>query len=184
MYTFRPLPVWPHPSTPEWERRGRLTFKASWGNTLGLLEGELRRLDARGVIIAAGFTESEIRLDGMIRANARQPIHPGVEISFDSGGKRYVYATDVCDLWQHNVRSIALGLEALRAVDRYGITRRKEQYAGFAQITGGGPDAQRGRVLVEQAGGLVAALKRHHPDHGGSARDFVDVDAYRKSGGR
>jgi hypothetical protein len=45
--------------------------------------------------------------------------------------RRLVYATDVCESWQHNVRSIALGLEALRAVDRYGITRRGQQYAGF-----------------------------------------------------
>lgn len=45
---------------------------------------------------------------------------------------RLVYATDVCERWQHNVRSIALGLQALRAVDRYGISRRGQQYAGFA----------------------------------------------------
>lgn len=45
--------------------------------------------------------------------------------------KRLVYATDACQFWQHNVRSIALGLEALRAVDRFGISRRGEQYAGF-----------------------------------------------------
>ena len=53
--------------------------------------------------------------------------------------KRLVYATDCCDFWQHNLRSIALGLEALRAVDRYGISRRGEQYAGFrAALTAGG----------------------------------------------
>ncbi len=52
--------------------------------------------------------------------------------------KRLVYATDACEFWQHNVRSIALGLEALRAVDRYGISRRGEQYAGFrAALTPG-----------------------------------------------
>lgn len=52
---------------------------------------------------------------------------------------RQVFATDACELWQHNVRSIALGLEALRAVDRYGITRRGQQYAGFrAALTTGG----------------------------------------------
>ena len=52
--------------------------------------------------------------------------------------KRLVYATDCCMFWQHNLRSIALGLEALRAVDRYGISRRGEQYAGFrAALTTG-----------------------------------------------
>lgn len=52
--------------------------------------------------------------------------------------RRLVYATDACEDWRHNVRSIALGLEALRAVDRYGITRKGEQYAGFrAALTAG-----------------------------------------------
>jgi hypothetical protein len=52
--------------------------------------------------------------------------------------KRLVYATDACEDWRHNIRSIALGLEALRAVDRYGISRRGQQYAGFrAALTSG-----------------------------------------------
>lgn len=52
--------------------------------------------------------------------------------------KRLVYATDTCVYWQHNVRSIALGLEALRAVDRYGISKRGQQYAGFRAALGSG----------------------------------------------
>lgn len=181
IYTFRPLPVWPHPSTNEWDRRGGLTFRATFANTLALLDDELWRLDAAGVIIAAGFTEADIRQDGMIRANARQPLHPGVELSFDSKGKRFVYATDVCKLWQHNVRSIALGLEALRAVDRFGITRRGEQYAGFMRLAAGESKVERGRRLVEAAGGVRQALMAHHPDHNGDPADFAAVQAYREA---
>jgi len=32
--------------------------------------------------------------------------------------------TDSCEFWQHNVRPIALRLVALRAVDRYDVTKR------------------------------------------------------------
>lgn len=39
--------------------------------------------------------------------------------------------------WQHNVRAIGLGLQALRAVDRYGITSGREQYRGFAELPSG-----------------------------------------------
>lgn len=171
--------TWPHGNT--WDRRSRYTFKASWSSTLDLLDRELRLLDAANVILGVNLRQQDIRQDGWPRSNAQQPIHPGVEVSFNSGAiakldpvvrrglilirqaggdarsaakrhhpdvggdhadfvaiqaaidptKRLVYATDCCEFWQHNVRSIALGLQALRAVDRYGISRRGEQYAGF-----------------------------------------------------
>lgn len=54
-----------------------------------------------------------------------------VAISAAADKSRQIYGTDCCVFWEHNVRSIALGLQALRAVDRYGISRRGEQYAGF-----------------------------------------------------
>lgn len=178
---FRPLAIWPHPSSPN--RRSRYTFKAALTDTYNLLERELRHLKARDVIIAAGFREQDIRLDGWPRSNAQRPAFPGVELSFDVPGQpvRLVYATDVCELWEHNLRSIALGLEALRAVDRFGITRRGEQYAGFRALPSGrgDPDPERGRELIRRHGGIAAALKATHPDHGGSADDFADVQAAR-----
>lgn len=138
---FRPL-VWAGPSTPPGDRRSRWTFKASWPSTLELLERELGYLDAVDVVIEADFGEADIRLDGWPRANARQPEHPGVRLAFGSKHGPLIYATDSCAFWQHNVRSIALGLEALRAVDRYGVTRRGEQYTGWRALPGGS-------VLVE-----------------------------------
>lgn len=179
IYTFRPLPTWPYPATPPENRRSRYTFRAGWQDTLDLFAHELDMIAGDGVVIAAGFREGDVRQDGMPRANAREPIHPGVEISFDSPRGRLVYSTDICERWQHNVRSIALGLEALRAVDRYGITHRGEQYAGFLALPPGTPSIDKGRELVEAAGGIRAALMKHHPDHGGDPADFADVQAFR-----
>ena len=34
----------------------------------------------------------------------------------------------------YNLRAIALALAALRAVERYGVTRRQEQYKGWAEL--------------------------------------------------
>jgi hypothetical protein len=45
--------------------------------------------------------------------------------------------TDAFDDWQENIRAIALGLEALRKVDRYGITSRGEQYTGWKALPSG-----------------------------------------------
>jgi hypothetical protein len=76
----------------------------------------------------------------------------------------------------------ALGLEALRAVSRYGITTGLgEQYAGFLRLETGAADPERGRRLVEEAGGIRPAIKRWHPDNpDGDGRAFADVQAYRQ----
>jgi hypothetical protein len=146
-YTIRPLTTWDGSRTPADRRRSRWAFKAGWADTLDLLERELRHLDARDVVLEADFREQDLRLDGMPRSNARQPVDPAVRVAFDSKHGALVYATDTCEFWQHNVRSIALGLEALRAVDRYGISRRAEQYRGYRQI-GGGPSVVTGVAAV------------------------------------
>jgi hypothetical protein len=151
---------------------------------MSLLRSEVVQLDGRDPIIAACFVPGDIRRDGLPRSGAR-PTHPGIELSFEALAltppRRLVYITDAHEDWEHNVRGIALGLQALRAVDRYGITRSGEQYAGFAAITAGGPDPVRGERLVHAAGGIREALFKHHPDHGGNDRDFADVQAYRRS---
>lgn len=157
-------------------------FRSSWTDTLGLLEYELERLGADSVVIEVALTESEIRLDGWPRAGAR-PAHPGVAVSFDSHHGALRYGTDAFPDWQANVRAIALGLEALRKVDRYGIGRRGEQYAGWRDLSAGGSDlAQRGRELIGEHGGEMAALRATHPDRGGDPDDFRAVQAARESG--
>ncbi len=180
---FRPIAIWPHGTTPSHARRSRQVFKAPWSSTLELIDRELRYLGAREVTIGCGLREQDIRLDGWPRAAAREPTHPGVEVSFDGKHGHLVYATDVCVRWEHNVRAIGLGLEALRAVDRHGITRRGEQYAGFKALPAGrgDPSPERGRALIAEHGSVTAALKATHPDHGGDPAAFADVQAARSS---
>lgn len=178
--TVRPLPAWPYPERP---RRNDL-FQATYSQTLEKLEDEIRRIRGGEVIIGLVVDAAAIRLDGRLRADAR-PSHAGVELSFEVPGRgRLVFHTDAyrgyADSWQSNLRAIALGLEALRAVDRYGITSTAEQYAGFLQLTTSQPSADRGRQLVEEAGGVRQALMKHHPDQGGDPRQFADVQAYRQ----
>ncbi len=178
--TFRPLPTWPYPP----QRKRVATFRVSYDRTLKDLDYEIAQIKGREVIVGVVADEREVRMDGMLRADARVR-GSGVELSFAvPDGRRLIFHTDVHSDWKDNLRAIALGLESLRAVQRYGITTGiGEQYAGFAQLAAGGPDPIRGKALVEAAGGVTQALRTHHPDAGGNARDFVDVDAYRKQVG-
>jgi hypothetical protein len=163
-YTTRPLSGWDGPRTPAHQRRSRWAFRAGWQSTLDLLERELEHLDARDVVLEADFREQDLRLDGLPRSNAREPQDPGIRLAFGSKHGDLVYQCDSVDGWRENVRSIALGLEALRAVDRYGITRRAEQYTGWRQIGGGAavvPDApmtrERAAEVVLRAAGVTAS---------------------------
>ena len=134
---FRPLDRWIGEKTPT-NRRKRATFRAKYQGTLDLLEHELQKLSARDIVIEAEFATSEIRNDGWPRGRAT-PKGPAVILSFTkrSGSQQIPVAMpcDTFDDWEDNLRGIALSLEALRAVDRYGVTRSGEQYAGFAQIS-------------------------------------------------
>lgn len=180
--TWRPLPAWPHPPR---KRIYGQRFRTEWAAALDDIEREIAMMGGNDVLIGVVVDESAIGISGQLRAGGRTRFgHRGVELSFDvPKGPRHLFFTDAYDDVGQNLRAISLGLAALRAVDRYGITSGAEQYAGFAQLTAGGPSADRGAMLVERAGGLTEALKRHHPDHGGAAGDFADVQAYRKRAG-
>lgn len=142
--THRPLQKpWGQPVTES--RRSRWTFKASWSATLDLLDRELHALNATTVVLQVDVTAADLRLDGQLRAHAR-PDFPGVRLIVDTTRGTLSWQTDVCEFWQHNVRSIALGLEALRAVDRYGITTAGEQYKGWLQLEAGSSAADTRRA--------------------------------------
>lgn len=179
---LRPITTWPGTRTPTYDRRS--TFRASFSDTLTLLRRELDALVAERVVLEIAIPPGERnwRNDGRPRAHVRAD-HPGVVLAFRSIDKArdMRFATDRFVTWQENLRAIALGLEALRKFDRYGLGD-DAQYAGFAQLTAGGatPSPERGAILVDEHGSVRAALHATHPDHGGDPSAFADVQAYRE----
>lgn len=123
-------------------------FTVTWSQAEQLLLAELRHLAARDVVLEIDIPETAIRLDGRPRAGAKAAT-PAVRIAFESSQGPLVYATDkfrrpsyrwnkgMQEHWQHNVYAIAKSLEALRLVDRYGVTGRGEQYTGFKALPAG-----------------------------------------------
>lgn len=157
------------------------------------------------LVLQLAVTEADCRLDGWIKANAR-PSHPGAILAFDSKHGPLRYSTDLYRQgssyggrylvgWQANVRAIALGLEALRKVDRYGIARGGEQYRGWKAIPQTTTSRADSKALLFSIAGETSpsaldekaiyrkALIAAHPDHGGS-RELLDQvrDAGRKLG--
>lgn len=173
--------------------RRRSPFSANWSSTAERLNIELRQLQARNVVLQMAVTDADIRNDGWIRASAR-PTHPGVILAFESKFGPLKYPCDTFTDWQSNVRGIALALEALRKVDRYGVTKRGEQYTGWKRLpskAASGPSV----ILAQHSGmtradceadprrAFLLASKATHPDQGGDAHDFSEVvDAARIMG--
>lgn len=174
--TYRPIGTdWPGKRTPaddraysRFRRHGQWDTETNryigrgdipWPATLLLLERELNQLGADSVVFQIDLRESDIRLDGLPRADAR-PTDPAVIISFKSKHGPLRYFCDQFRGWQDNVRAIALGLEALRKVERYGITHRGEQYAGWKQL---GPSS-----------GVVEGVVRHFADVREAARFILE----------
>lgn len=161
-YQTRPIGNWTDPVTEYRSPASR--FKAKWSDTLDLLGYETGRLGAELVVLQIDIAQAQIRQDGMPWATARVGF-PGARVSFTSRFGPLTYATDEYDHWQANIRALALALEALRAVDRYGVTRRGEQYRGWLAIEAAPPPDRAAAVaLLDSYGGERAALRATHPD--------------------
>jgi hypothetical protein len=194
-----PIREWPGALRSPGQRRTS-SFRSTLTSTLKILDKEIFELvDTRAqqnsaelliAIPAGGF-----RKDGRPRSDARAE-HPGVIFSLDSRHGHLSYPCDTFDTWQDNLRAIALALQALRQVDRYGVTAHGEQYRGFMAIESGvaatmsteaavqilarvakfnigaSPMAD-DEDLAEARRRLILRAKRHaHPDRGGSRADW------------
>lgn len=142
-YTVRPISdrTWLRPAS----ARAWSPFESTWSATLELLAREIDHLRGRDVVIEVDVPERAIRNDGQLRADARAT-SPAVVVAFEGRHGPMQYPCDRFTSrwiskqgpdWQQNVRAIALGLEALRKVERYGIADTGQQYTGFKALPSG-----------------------------------------------
>lgn len=163
-YTVRPL------SDRTWLRRTGSRqysdFTSTWSDTLELLAREIRAINGKQVVIGIDIREQDLRIDGRLRANARPVATHGVEVAFDSKHGPLIYRSDKylarsyqnrMEPWQHNVRAVALTLQALRAVDRYGAAESGEQYRGYKALPAGTGAVASGMTVTAAAEVLLRA---------------------------
>lgn len=209
---IEPLIKWPEKAT---EERRNAPFKATWSNTLTLLAYELDKLSARDTSLKTMHSPDDFRIDGKLRSDTRAPGHPGVILTFEkfeewdeeTQQSKYVAMRLPCDTfgyWKDNVRAIALALEALRKIDRYGVTSGA-QYAGYKALPPGDFSVELTPELaadfIAKAAGMgnvpsiatsiiqnpvfgdsvyKTAAKLLHPDKGGSMEEFKKLEASMK----
>ncbi|HVX38775.1 MAG TPA: hypothetical protein VHB25_04300 [Gemmatimonadaceae bacterium] len=191
-YTITPLPaVWPGPKAAP----RRSPFKTQWTKTLTMLEREIRHLRGTHVEFAVDVRgPRDINQNGTLRADARPAARVIVSFRLPSG-KRLQFPCGTFAFWQDNVYAIAKALEALRMVERYGVSSTS-QYEGFKALPGAGGTIA--TLSTNQAATLIARLAddegntaavlssrdwakalirrakaRTHPDAGGRNEDWT-----------
>ncbi len=189
---FVPIEFWPGEPTPSRNRR-KSPFRGSWQNTLDGLEREIGHLKGRDILFQAYMRPEHIRNDGWPRSGAPNPSGPGIVVSFTANGVALSFPCDTFTDWRDNLRAVALGLSALRTVERYGITRRQEQYKGWAKLAAPEPENARKQAFVffakltgwseseiraDLQGAYRLACRAAHPDHNGNHEAFVALQSH------
>jgi len=196
---FRSLAEWPahQPSTPYY-RRENARFTASYPDRITLLERELEQISAKDVVLESVLPKSKARRDGWPMSDAKGG--PGIIVSFVQAGEPREMLADRYHDWRDNLHAIGKALDALRAVDRWGLTKKAAQYEGFrpalpppAKVVAITTTSQAAEFVAKQAGvgRTIApeilndpetlayyyrlAAKQLHPDQGGSHELFVQL---------
>lgn len=192
---MEPLSEWMFPKT---EERVYSKFKVGYESNLDDLRRELDAVGAYrhgSAVLQIVTTRGNLRRDGLLRVGAKIE-HPGVALSFvsDHGpltfhcDRYHVYSTSrQGPAWQHNLRSIVLTLEALRAVERYGAVQSGQQYRGFLAIENPSVTLEAARARLAEIGEVDVdgtadrllvrkAREQAHPDrHGGKEHLWQEV---------
>lgn len=202
---YRPMKKWPEDVKIE---RLRAPFKADHRSTLALLEREIRMISGRDAVVELALHEGQFTREGLPYSNAT-PEHPGVIVRVRKPVRNPHGKMDMVPLyfpagrfspWQANMRAVAIALEDLRRIDRYGVTQNSEQYTGFKQLPPPGPEHP-SVLTVEEAARVVAAsvsgcvpfdvltspdnyrrayrerAARLHPDAGGALDEWMKLQA-------
>lgn len=193
MKTIKAIEAYPL-SWPDGVRRAEIKSRSrfeSKGQTVHrvrrLLRDEVRRLGGEELIISTGM---RTRQDGEPIANAREPDDTGAAVYFILNGKKVCLA---CDRWRYlweNLYAIARTIEAMRAIDRWGVSDLLDRmFTGFialtddagkewATILGVKGDAS----ITEIKAAYREKMKEAHPDTGGSADLASEInDAYSRA---
>lgn len=166
--------VWPA-AYPRSQRRIRAKFntRAFTAAVQGIYH-ELRLLGASGIVVS---TNIPIRNDGLPYANPPRIEDPGVAVYFSLRGQPRSMACDKWDLVDHNAHALALTIDAMRGLDRWGASQMLDRvFQGFAALPAPAAEISwweslrcpREWSLDNVEAQYKRLIKTAHPDLGGS----------------
>lgn len=171
---------WKRTRNPETSR-----FKTGFGAARVKLSAEIQRMGGTGVIIS---TNVPLRNDGMPRASAPEPKDSGVAVYFRYKGKDMVFACDKFRYSRENIYAIAMTIDALRGIERWGASDMMERaFSGFKALAAQNerrwwdvlevrPDATREVIDAN----FKRLLRDKHPDAGGSHEAMAELNIARQ----
>lgn len=116
----------------------RAPFKANqMGRNMKEIATEIRRLGGKDPIIS---TNIPLRADGLPYSDweRRKITDWGVAVYFDYEGQQTVLACDKWDRIEDNMRAVSLAIEAMRGIDRWGVSDMlKRAFMGFKALPAG-----------------------------------------------
>lgn len=142
------------------------------------------RIDPDRMVIS---TDLKVRLDGVPRADQKDPLDPGVAVYFKFDDKPVVLACDKWDRVADNIAAIASHLGALRGQERWGVGRLAQAFAGYTALPAPGQTSAATWWVVlgvahnatfEQIRDAFREKARTaHPDNGGSHEAMSQINA-------
>lgn len=162
---------WPEgwPKT-EITRKESAKFKQTLAGALSNLKIECARLGGKNLILSSNYTLGNER-----------PMESGVVAYFLLDTSNIAIPCDRWKLVEHNVQAIALTIEAMRGMERWGAKHMiKAMFTGFKQLPAPGINwyqvlgvpINASRDQVREA--YMLLVKKHHPDRNG------DPDLFRR----
>ncbi len=143
----------------------------------------LKRMRATDVVIS---TNVMTRLDGLPYSGAKEPKDPAVAVYFRLAGSVHCLACDRWDRVADNLAAIGHHIDALRAMDRWGVGDLAQAFAGYKALPA--MDAkqtwwailgfnQPPAVLADARTKWKTRIAEAHPDAGGNANLAAEINA-------
>lgn len=160
-------------------------FKTTTDKARKRLLEEIARMGGTAPIVSSNVP---LRNDGHMRSD-REPVDAAVAVYFQREERGMVFACDRYDYVRDNLHALALTIEALRGIERWGASEMMERaFSGFKQLNAENESSSWWKVLdvgsnatgqeIEKA--YREKARRAHPDVlGGSAEAMTALNIAR-----